>query len=111
MVMIEALACGTPVVGYRYATLPEIVHDGVTGYLCDDLDDLAAKLSEAGRLDRTAARAAVEDRFTTDRMVAQHLAVFERVLSSRQVDSAAAHLTRGNGAHADGQRAVPRPTQ
>jgi hypothetical protein len=44
MVMIEALACGTPVVAYRYATAPEIVDHGVTGFLCDDLDDLATKL-------------------------------------------------------------------
>ena len=89
MVMIEALACGTPVVAYRYATVPEIVDDGVTGYLCDDLDDLAAKLPEVTRLDRAACRIAIEERFTTQRMVAEHIAVFERVLCSRRVRAAA----------------------
>ncbi|HEX8804708.1 MAG TPA: glycosyltransferase [Acidimicrobiales bacterium] len=49
MVMIEALACGTPVVAYRYATAPEIVDHGVTGFLCDGMDDLTAKLTETGR--------------------------------------------------------------
>jgi glycosyltransferase involved in cell wall biosynthesis len=99
MVMIEALACGTPVVAYRYATAPEIIDDGVTGYLCKDMDDLATKLTEAQRLDRTACRAAVTDRFSTDRMVAEHIAVFERVLRSRRVSSAAGHPT-----HVDGER-------
>jgi glycosyltransferase involved in cell wall biosynthesis len=83
MVMIEALACGTPVVAYRYATAPEIVDDGVTGYLCDDMDDLAAKLSGARCLDRAACQAAVADRFTTERMAAEHVALFERVLCTR----------------------------
>ncbi|HET8618822.1 MAG TPA: glycosyltransferase family 4 protein [Acidimicrobiales bacterium] len=104
MVMIEALACGTPVVAYRYATAPEIIDDGVTGYLCDGLDDLAAKLAEAPRLDRTACRAAVADRFSTDRMVADHITLFERVLRSHQVASAAGHPT-----HPDGERAALRP--
>jgi glycosyltransferase involved in cell wall biosynthesis len=97
MVMIEALACGTPVVGYRYATAPEIIDDGVTGYLSEDIDDLATKLTQARRLDRTACRAAVTDRFSTERMVAEHIAVFERVLCSRRVSAAAVHATRVDG--------------
>ncbi|HKY65769.1 MAG TPA: glycosyltransferase family 4 protein [Acidimicrobiales bacterium] len=88
MVMIEALACGTPVVAYRYATAPEIIEDGVTGFLCDDMDDLATKLGEARHLERAACRAAVADRFTTERMVAEHVAVFERVLWAHRARSA-----------------------
>ena len=89
MVMIEALACGTPVVAYRYATAPEIVDDGVTGYLCDDLDDLAAKLVEVKRLDRAPCRAAVADRFTTERMVREHVTLFQRVLRAGRMTPAA----------------------
>jgi glycosyltransferase involved in cell wall biosynthesis len=87
MVMIEALASGTPVVAYRFATAPEIVDHGVTGYLCDGMDDLAARLSDTQRLDRAACRAAVAQRFTTRRMVADHLAVFERALDGHRVSS------------------------
>jgi len=105
MVMIEALACGTPVVAYRYASVPEIVDDDVTGYLCDDLDDLAAKLTGARHLDRAACRAAVADRFTTERMVAEHVALFESVLGSRRMSAAAGHPTQ-----VDGERPVLRPT-
>jgi glycosyltransferase involved in cell wall biosynthesis len=99
MVMIEALACGTPVVAYRYATAPEIVDHGVTGYLCDGVDDLAARLTETGRLDRAACRAAVAQRFTTQRMVAEHLALFECVRHGQLVGSngSRSQPTRVNG--------------
>jgi glycosyltransferase involved in cell wall biosynthesis len=80
MVMIEALACGTPVVAYRRATAPEIVDPGVTGHLCDGIDELAQGLIESRGLDREACRAAVARRFTTRRMVAEHLGLFERVV-------------------------------
>jgi glycosyltransferase involved in cell wall biosynthesis len=88
MVMIEALGCGTPVIAYRYATAPEIVDDGLTGFLCDDMEDLATKLGEARHLDRATCRAAVVDRFITERMVAEHVAVFERVLCAHRARSA-----------------------
>jgi glycosyltransferase involved in cell wall biosynthesis len=99
MVMIEALACGTPVVGYRFATVPEIVDHGVTGYLCDGMENLAAKLTETRRLDRAACRAAVAQRFTTQRMVAEHLALFESVMDGRRVSSNGLHPqpTSGDG--------------
>jgi glycosyltransferase involved in cell wall biosynthesis len=99
MVMIEALACGTPVVAYRFATAPEIVDPGVTGYLCDGMDDLAAKLTDTQRLDRAACRAAVAQRFTTQRMAAEHLALFERTLHRHRVSSDGLHAqpARVNG--------------
>lgn len=97
MAMIEAFACGTPVVAYRYATAPEIIDDGVTGYLCDDLDDMAARLTQVPHLDRTACWATVAERFTTQRMVADYVALFERVLLSRQLSANGRHPTRLHG--------------
>lgn len=83
LVMLEALACGTPVLAYPEGAAPEIVDDGVTGYLCRDDDDLARRLGDAAALDRAACRRAAEERFSTERMVADHLALFERVLHDR----------------------------
>jgi glycosyltransferase involved in cell wall biosynthesis len=97
MAMIEAFACGTPVVAYRHATAPEIIDDGVTGYLCDDLDDMAARLTQVPHLDRTACWATVAERFTTQRMVADYVALFERVLLSRQLSANGRHPTRLHG--------------
>jgi glycosyltransferase involved in cell wall biosynthesis len=82
LVMIEALACGTPVIAYREGAAPEIVDDGVTGFLCDDMGELAERISAAGCLDRRACRTTAEKRFGMERLVADHLALFERILTA-----------------------------
>ncbi|HEX9681769.1 MAG TPA: glycosyltransferase [Acidimicrobiales bacterium] len=80
LVMIEALACATPVLAFHEGSAPELVDDGVTGFICDDVDDLARKMGEVTTLDRSDCRDAAEVRFTTERMVADHLELFTRVL-------------------------------
>lgn len=81
LVMIEALACGTPVLSFSRGAAVEIVEHGVTGFLCRDEEDMAARLGEVGHLDRRVCRAAVEGYFSTRRMVAEHVELFEQVLS------------------------------
>jgi glycosyltransferase involved in cell wall biosynthesis len=76
MVMVEALACGTPVVTSPMGAAPEIIDHGVTGFLCGRAGDLAEGIDSVGALDRSACRAVVLERFTTDRMVADHLEVY-----------------------------------
>lgn len=83
LVMIEALACGTPVLSFREGAAPEIVDHGRTGYLCDDVVDLTRHLADVDRLDRHACRQDAERRFSIARMVADHLALFERVIGQR----------------------------
>ena len=80
LVMIEALATGTPVVGTPAGAAPEIVDDGITGYLAP-VEDLAALLPLAAQLDRKASRAAVEERFSAERMVADHLNLYREILN------------------------------
>lgn len=80
LVMIEALATGTPVVATPAGSAPEIVEDGVTGFLRSGALPLAAALLDAAQLDRTACRAAATDRFSTERMVAQHVRLYEGLL-------------------------------
>jgi glycosyltransferase involved in cell wall biosynthesis len=76
LVMIEALASGTPVVTTPTGSAPEIVDDGVTGYLRRGQVTLAAALLAAPDLDRSACRAAAVERFATERMVAAHLRLY-----------------------------------
>jgi glycosyltransferase involved in cell wall biosynthesis len=83
LVMIESLAVGTPVLSYREGAAPEIVDDGRTGFLCDDEDDMVARLSAVTQLDRARCRRVVEERFSTQRMVADHLALYERLVDER----------------------------
>lgn len=84
LVMIEALATGTPVVGTPMGAAPEIIDDGVTGYL-GGLDELPAALSKAGELSRAACRAAVEQRFSAERMVNDHLRLYERLVGNQRL--------------------------
>jgi glycosyltransferase involved in cell wall biosynthesis len=83
LVMIEALASGTPVVGTRAGSAPEIVDDGVTGYLRAGRVALAVALLAAPGLDRAACRATALRRFDTERMVAAHARVYEALLTRR----------------------------
>lgn len=81
MVMIEAMACGTPVLAFPEGAAPEVVNDGVTGFLCNDLDDMVDAIGRVDQLDRSACRASVENYFSTDRMVAEHIELFTEILA------------------------------
>jgi glycosyltransferase involved in cell wall biosynthesis len=80
LVMIEALACGTPVLTFAEGAAPEIVEDAVTGYVCADVDDMVDTMRAVGKLSRRRCRKAAEDRFSTERMVAEHLDIYRRFL-------------------------------
>ena len=79
MVMLEALACGTPVVATPMGAVPEIVDHDVTGFICSGEESLAKAVVAAGDLDREACRQAVAGRFSARRMVADHLALYSAV--------------------------------
>jgi len=83
LVMVEALACGTPVLAFGEGAAPEIVEHGVTGFLCDDEDDMAAAIGKVGAIDRGACRAAIEGYFSTARMVDEHLELFSEMIETR----------------------------
>jgi len=80
MVMIEAMACGTPVLAFPEGAAPEVVDHGRTGFLCEDEHEMSEALTRLGSLHRADCRAAVEGYFSTQRMVAEHIELFESVL-------------------------------
>jgi glycosyltransferase involved in cell wall biosynthesis len=83
LVMVEALACGTPVLTFPEGAATEIVTDGLTGIYCEDVADMAEAISRVDQLDRAACRAAVEGYFSTQRMVDEHLELFADVVNCR----------------------------
>ena len=83
MAMLEALACGTPVIGCPAGAAPEIVEDGVTGFLSDDDEALVRALSRIDEIDRGACRARVGRLFSVERMVDGYLDVFRARLERR----------------------------
>jgi glycosyltransferase involved in cell wall biosynthesis len=80
LVMVEALACGTPVLSFAAGAAPEIVEHGRTGFLCADEADMVRALDEVGRLDRASCRASAQSRFSADRMALDHLRLYEELL-------------------------------
>jgi glycosyltransferase involved in cell wall biosynthesis len=79
LAMIEAMACGTPVLAWRNGAVPEIVEDGVTGFIVDSLDEAFARLPDLARLDRSRVRRRFEARFLASRMARDYLRLY-RVL-------------------------------
>jgi glycosyltransferase involved in cell wall biosynthesis len=80
LVMIEAMACGTPVIAYRSGSVPEVITDGVSGFIVDDIDGAVAAVERLDEIDRAGCRAAFEDRFTVERMARDYLQVYERLI-------------------------------
>ncbi len=79
LVMIEAMACGTPVIAYRRGSVPEVMVDGVTGFIVDSLDEAVAAVHRASAIDRTGCRAHFEARFNATRMARQYVALYDRL--------------------------------
>jgi glycosyltransferase involved in cell wall biosynthesis len=79
--VVEALACGTPVVAFQRGSMPELIRPGVDGFLVSDVASAVDAVRRVGQLDRRACRQGVADRFGVDRMVDDYLDVYERVLA------------------------------
>jgi glycosyltransferase involved in cell wall biosynthesis len=78
--MVEAMACGTPVLACGRGSVPEIVKHGKTGFIVNSIDEAVAALRSVGELDRRALRSYVEQQFSRERMVEDYLAVYEKIL-------------------------------
>jgi len=83
LVMIEAMACGTPVIAFRCGSVPEVLEDGLTGFIVDNLDEAVAAVGRIGSLDRAAIRRRFEVRFSAGRMASDYLEVYDRLLHHR----------------------------
>ena len=78
--MIEAMACGTPVIAWRNGSVPEIIEDGVTGFIVSDEAAAVESVARASKLDRGQIRQIFEQRFSADRMAEKYVNVFERIM-------------------------------
>jgi glycosyltransferase involved in cell wall biosynthesis len=83
IVMAEALACGTPVIGLKRGSVPEVVADGVTGFVCSDVSEMAQAVGRVDQLKRAACRGRAEAMFTEDTVVEGFLEIYKHLLSAR----------------------------
>jgi glycosyltransferase involved in cell wall biosynthesis len=80
--MIEAMACGTPVIAYRSGSVPEVVENGVTGFIVENEEKAVRAVGDLGRLDRRKVRARFEERFSADRMAREYESAYCKLMSA-----------------------------
>lgn len=83
LVMIEAMACGTPVIAYRFGSVPEVIDEGKTGFIVESIDASADAVRRLGELDRRIVRRTFEERFTAERMTRDYVQVYERLVAEQ----------------------------
>jgi glycosyltransferase involved in cell wall biosynthesis len=88
------MACGTPAIAFKCGSVPEVVDDGVTGFIVRSLDHAVAAVNRLGELDREAVRARFEQRFTVERMAREYLSIYRSLPGVRM---GAARLRRLKG--------------
>jgi glycosyltransferase involved in cell wall biosynthesis len=84
LVMLEAMACGTPVVAWRCGSVPEVIEDGVTGFIVDDLEAAVAATARIGELSRWRCRQRFDDRFTATRMARDYVEIYGALIAERR---------------------------
>jgi glycosyltransferase involved in cell wall biosynthesis len=87
LVMIEAMACGTPVIAFNRGSVPEVIDDGVTGFIVEDINGAIGAVDRLGHLSRQKIRQRFEERFTARRMAQDYLSVYRSM-----TDGVARHL-------------------
>ena len=84
LVMIEAMACGTPVIAFNRGSVPEVIEDGVTGFIVEDEAGAIGAVDRLAHLSRAAIRERFEQRFTARRMALDYLAVYRELMDAQR---------------------------
>jgi glycosyltransferase involved in cell wall biosynthesis len=103
LVMIESMLVGTPVIGFPRGSVSEVIEDGVTGYIVQDVDEMARRIREIGSFDLSRCRERACERWSSLRMAREHEALYERILSRstrRPLDRI--HAVNGKGSRQSG---------
>lgn len=91
MVMIESFACGTPVIAYRHGAVPEIMEDGVTGFIVGNQEQAMQAAGKVGSLDRRLCLKRFEERFTVKHMAQDYLHIYQRIQNKKILSDGAMH--------------------
>jgi glycosyltransferase involved in cell wall biosynthesis len=111
LVLIEAMACGTPVIAFRGGSVEEVIDEGVSGFVCDGIESAVEAVARLGQISRARCREAFERRFSAARMAREYLEVYQRLINPEACHGRD-HPGRGPSLHpcppAPGRRALVR---
>jgi glycosyltransferase involved in cell wall biosynthesis len=91
IVMAEALACGTPVIGLRRGSVPEVVEDGVNGFVCDSIDDMVVAVGRLTEVDRQVCRDVMEEKFSDRAMTDSYEELYRGMINAAPVTKSSSH--------------------
>jgi glycosyltransferase involved in cell wall biosynthesis len=94
LAIVEAMACGTPAIAFRRGSVPEIITEGITGFITDSIEQAAAAVPETARLDRARIRRYFEERFSAARMAEEYITVYRELLFHDRRRADTGDLTR-----------------
>jgi glycosyltransferase involved in cell wall biosynthesis len=83
LTMIESMACGTPTIAFRCGSVPEVITDGLSGFVVDNMEDAVKAVQNASGLDRTACRAEFIKRFSAPTMARQYAKLYESIVAAK----------------------------
>ena len=106
LVMIEAMSCGTPVIAFANGSVPEVIDDGMTGFVVSSVAQAVEAVGRVDRLNRRTIRDQFERRFTAERMAHDYVAVYRRLLARRRIESGAERLAPSTDTFSTGKNAV-----
>ena len=89
LAMIEAMACGTPVIAFPRGSVPEVISEGVSGFVVDNIEDAVAAVARLASLDRAGVRGEFERHFLAERMTRDYVSLYEKVLAGRRMSARA----------------------
>ena len=110
--MIEAMACGTPVLAFRHGSVPEVIDEGITGHIVVGMDEAIRKIGSVLALDRGRVRRRFEQRFSAQRMVRDYVKIYEKLMGSavrRGGEQAQPMVVLSNNLHITGRSHEIRP--
>ena len=85
--MIESMACGTPVIAFRHGSVPEIMEDGRSGFIVEDVEHAIKAVNRLSEVSREDCRGLFEERFTAARMASDYVKVFQTLINEQQPGS------------------------
>jgi glycosyltransferase involved in cell wall biosynthesis len=97
LVMIEAMACGTPVIANRRGSVPEVMEEGVTGFVVESLEEAVQAVARISTLDRQKCRRVFEKRFSGERMAADYLTIYRRLVADQKLSTNGDGRAKGRG--------------